>query len=332
MELVESLTRFLRDVMCIKHGEDVVITVDSLGDFQVARSAVDAALAMGAHPTLLMYPSQSEAHEEPPQAVAAAIKSADVWVEFAVQYILYTQARQEATKHGCRYACLSGMDAEMCVRTIGHVDQSKVMMMGDVLVRLFKEAQEIVVTSEKGTHVVAQMSGEAHQSGKIAADPGDVVMLSGQACHLPIVESIQGTIVVDGVIWPPSEIGILHGRVELRIISGKIVRVDGGEEAALYRRWLASHDDPELYKMAHYCYGFNPGGQTPSGRIIEDERVFGALTFGFGSTPEVNAASHTDCVVLKPSVTLDGVALLEDGVFVPPELNAICTELKAPGY
>ncbi len=318
--------------MCTKHGEEVVITVDTLGDLQIARSAVQAALAMGTHPTLLLYPSQSEAHEEPPRAVAAAIKSADVWVEFAVQYILYTQARQEATKHGCRYACLSGMDAEMCVRTIGRVDQSKVMKMGDALVGLFKEAQEIFVTSKIGTHIVAQMSGEAHQSGKIGAYPGDVVMLSGQTCHLPIVESIEGTIVVDGVIWPPSEIGILDGKVELRIKSGKIVGIDGGNEAAMYRRWLANHDDPELYKMAHYCYGHNPGVQNPSGRIIEDERIFGALTFGFGSTPEVNAASHTDCVVLKPSVTLDGVALLEDGLFVPPELHTICKELAVPGY
>ena len=115
MELVESLTIFLRDLMCTKRGEDVVITVDSLGDFQVARSAVDAALAVGVHPTLLIYPTQSEAHKEPPATIAEVIKSADVWIEFAVQYILHTEARQEATKHGCRYACLSGMDAEMCV-------------------------------------------------------------------------------------------------------------------------------------------------------------------------------------------------------------------------
>ncbi|MFA9406712.1 MAG: hypothetical protein ACERKX_12940 [Anaerolineales bacterium] len=145
--------------MCTKRGEDVVITVDSPGDLQVARSAVDAALALGAHPTILMYPPQSEVHKEPPATIAEALKSADVWIEFAVQYILYSEARQEATKHGSRYACLSGMDTEMCVRTIGQVDQSKVMMMGDVLVRLFTEAQEIIVTRKKGTHIVAQMSG-----------------------------------------------------------------------------------------------------------------------------------------------------------------------------
>jgi leucyl aminopeptidase (aminopeptidase T) len=269
---------------------------------------------------------------EPPDKVANAVLEADLWIEFAVQYLLYTEARFRATAAGCRYACLSGMTSEMCIRTIGQVDQFKVIEMGNILVALFKEAKSIRVTSELGTDISATMSGEAHQSGGFGEAPGSLVMLSGQACHLPLVETIDGEIVADGVIWPPDDIGILQNQVRLTVRAGKIIDVQGRWEAERYSNWLESFQDPALYQLAHYCYGFNPGVEKPSGRIVEDERVFGALTFGFGSTPERNAASHTDCVILTPSVELDDILLMKNGIFMHPQVTNLCQELKVAGY
>lgn len=86
-----------------------------------------------------------------------------------------------------------------------------------------------------------------------------------------------------------------------------------------------------MYYVAHYAYGFNPGVSRLTGRIVEDERVFGSLTFGFGAGRR-KAASHTDCLIVRPSVYLDGVEIVHEGRYVHPNLVRLCKELRAPGY
>ena len=69
---------------------------------------------------------------------------------------------------------------------------------------------------------------------------------------------------------------------------GVIERIDGGEEAAEYERYLRGFNDPGMLKMAHIAYGFNPGARL-TGNIVEDERVWGSTEWGIAmsatSTP-----------------------------------------------
>ena len=86
-----------------------------------------------------------------------------------------------------------------------------------------------------------------------------------------------------------------------------------------------------MFKIAHFSYGFNPGAQL-SGKILEDERVFGCVEIGIGSQVpsfEVGpAAAHTDGIMLNPTVILDGKAIEEQGRFVHPYLAELVSALK----
>jgi leucyl aminopeptidase (aminopeptidase T) len=117
----------------------------------------------------------------------------------------------------------------------------------------------------------------------------------------------------------------------LTIESGYIKNIEGGAEALTFERWLAGFDHPEAYLMDHACYGFNPGVTQPTGRILEDERVFGCMQFGVGAT-EYGSPAHTDGVVLNPSVWLDDVQIEENGHYLHPELVELCRQMGAPGY
>jgi leucyl aminopeptidase (aminopeptidase T) len=156
-------------------------------------------------------------------------------------------------------------------------------------------------------------------------------MLGGQSGFMAHHGSFQGTLVFDGCLWPPTDVGLLHSPVMLHIEEGYIRHIEGGHEARLFERWLASFDDPIMYMVDHACYGFNPGVSRPTGRILEDERVFGCMQFGIGPASE-GAPSHTDGVVLNPSVWADAVQLEEEGRYVHPELIELCREMGAPGY
>jgi leucyl aminopeptidase (aminopeptidase T) len=83
--------------------------------------------------------------------------------------------------------------------------------------------------------------------------------------------------------------------------------------------------------MDHACYGFNPGVVRSTGRILEDERIFGCMQFGIGAT-EFGSPAHTDGVVLNPSVWLDDIQIEQEGRYIHPELVELCHLMGMPGY
>ena len=66
----------------------------------------------------------------------------------------------------------------------------------------------------------------------------------------------------------------------------------------------------------------------PSGKILEDERIFGCVQIGIGAT-ELGSPVHSDGVVLKPSVWLDNQQIQADGVYVDPEIAALTNRLMS---
>jgi leucyl aminopeptidase (aminopeptidase T) len=338
-ELARGARKLIEDIMLTRPGEEVVITADTSSDWRVVEATAQAAFAAGATPTVVWYESRPGAVIEPPKAVAGAIRQADVWVEYAVAYLLHTEAYKRALEQGCRYICLTGMDVEMMVRTIAQVDYPKLIALSHALGRVIAQADEIRVTSPAGTSLTARMGGrKIRYSGKLADTPGEPIMLGGQISWCPLEETIEGTIVFDGACWPPKELGLLRAPIRLTLEKGRVTRVEGGHEARTLERWFASIGNPNIYRLAHYSLGFNPGVTRCTGRIVEDERVFGCIEFGIGSQGKQiggltwDAGGHTDGIVLNPSIYLDGQPLEEEGRYVHPDVVAACRELGIAGY
>jgi len=338
-ELAAAAQKLVRDVMLVEPGEEVAITADTSSDMRVVDATAGAVAAAGASPTVVLYESRDSAVVEPPGPVAGAIARSDVWIEFAVAYILHTEAYKRALEAQTRYICLTGMDTPMMVRTIGKVDYPTMLELGRALGRYLAGADEVRVTSPAGTDLVGRMNGRPiRYSGKLADTPGEPVMLGGQISFCPVEDTISGTLVFDGALWPPAEIGLLDEPVRLTIESGRVTKIEGGYQATVFDRWMRSFDDPNMYRVAHYSLGFNPGVTRPTGRIVEDERVFGSIEYGLGSQGKQiagggwDAAGHTDGVVLNPTITLDGRDMEREGIYVEPSLVELCKKLGVPGY
>jgi leucyl aminopeptidase (aminopeptidase T) len=333
LEAAAAARKLLAEVMLVLPGENVVITADTQSDFRLVEATAAAAYALGAHPAVVWYETRPRAQMEPLPPVAAAVQTADVWVEYAVQYTLYTDTRREACSRGVRYAAFGGLDVDSIVRTIGRVDYPTMMALGEKLVALTRGSADFRVTTALGTDLRCDNRGaDVYQSGRLGDEPGAAVMLGGQVVWLPEEESVEGTIVVDGVLWPPDAIGVVRDPVRLRVECGRITEIEGGAEARLLADWLDGLGDPTMRRIAHLTYGFNPGVTRFSGRIAEDERVFGAFDFGFGGWMDRPAPSHFDGVITAPTIAVDGVEIERGGRFVHPELADLCRRLGAPGY
>ena len=339
-ELAKGAMTLARDVMLVQPGETVVISGDSCTDRRVVEATANAVFAIGGLPTIIYYPTYPETCMEPYAPIAAALEHCDVWIEFAYSTIMHSNCFRASLAAGVRYINLTGMDAMMMVRTISNIDYKLVVEMGEAIQRIVQNSDEVIVKSPGGTNLKGYNRGRrVRLSGKLATEKGYPIMLAGQVSWCPIEETIEGKLVFDGALFPPMSLGKLNEPVALTLKDGRVTDIQGGREAKVFSQWMESLNDPEnMYRLAHYSLGFNPGIKAVTGRIVEDERVFGCIEFGIGSQgksilgKEWAAAGHTDGIVLNPTIILDGEIFEENGVYKNEEIREFCKKLGIIGY
>ena len=193
-ELAGAARTMVEEVMPVKPGENVVITADTGSDGRVVDATAAAVYGLGAHPVVIWQETMPEAQMEPPPPVAAALAAADVWFEFNVAYILYTDARDNAVNAGCRHACYGGMDVEMLVRTIGQVNTPVMNKLGEKLRELSEAATEMRITSLLGTDFLAKIDKDLKPYfGQSKPGQGYSQMLGGQSGFAALTDDRKST-------------------------------------------------------------------------------------------------------------------------------------------
>lgn len=340
LELALSAQKTVNDILKVKPGETLLITVDSKADFRLAPAVARAGECAGAK-TMIAYHSTPPAYGKAgeawyPDSLVGAIERADVWIELNHQWIYCSTVWERVTAEGTRmrYFHLGKMDPDSYWRCLGALDLEALKAFMTAVVDMTKVANEMRMTNPAGTDVSFKKTGRplTNESGD-ASTPGVHFML-GQIGWAPIEESIEGEIVFDGSFFGggPMDLGILRHPVKFVVEKGKIVDITGREEAKRVKEWMAGLNDERMYSLAHTCYGFNPGAQL-IGECTEDERVWGCTQWGFGFQAEVfggtlgDAVTHGDGICLNSSVWLDGIQLLDQGNVVHPELIDLAKRL-----
>jgi leucyl aminopeptidase (aminopeptidase T) len=269
----------------------------------------------------------------PLEPLTAALSKADAWVEYNNQWLLYSTPYDLAFKENkkLRHLNLVGMNASMMVRCIGRVDFAALEAFQKAFSALLSQTKHVRITTPAGEDVefdhaagipVRCRMGYAHAPGS--------EMLAGQISTTPEFDSVRGTIVFDGSLVPPC--GKLEGPIRLAVEKGTITQIGGGPQAQEFAAWVDGFRHPQMRRLAHLSYGFNPGARL-SGDIVEDERVWGSTEWGIGSVPATivppgyPAPSHCDGVSLHSSVWLDGRLVMEKGRLVNPELVSLAAAL-----
>ena len=338
-ELLEAAYKLVHDVLKVSRGDEVVITIDTAGDWSVALATAEAALLVGAKPVIVLHQTpvgvgMAADKYLPVKTLTAVLREADVWIEYNRNWLLYSTPYWKAMETGrVKYICLVGMYSDMMVRTIGRVDLNAMYEFQRRLAAITKKCRRMRVRSPGGMDVEFE-----NDPGRPVLVEGEVngpgeYMLFGQVDWAPIEDSINGVIVFDGSVWPPEELGILKSPIKLYVSEGKIKKVEGGYEARIFEKWLRSFNDERMFNIAHISYGCNPGAKL-SGNILEDERVWGVVEWGIGSQSSTfkgklgPAPSHTDGVCLNPTVECDGELIIENGEYVHPDLLEVAAKLR----
>ncbi|MGA2789575.1 MAG: aminopeptidase [Candidatus Bathyarchaeia archaeon] len=338
-EIGKSADILCRELFKLKPGETFAITADTESDMRVVEAVARVAFAVGAKPLVMRVASPLGVGKAadpmlPVKALTAALKESDAWVEFNNQWLLYSTPYEIATKENknLRYLCLVGMSTDMMTRCLGRIDYPTLKTFQDKITDMTKRAKHMKLTTPAGTNVEFDNDPKRPMISEVGyADTPGSHMLAGQIGWSPRFETINGIIAFDGSIVPP--IGLVKEPVKLHVEKGKIVKVEGGKDALDYEAWLRSFNDPNMFSMAHACYGFNPGAKL-TGNILEDERVWCCTEWGIGyvgpmlAPPDgISAASHSDGICLNTSVWLDGVQITDKGKVIHKDLIELAKKL-----
>lgn len=322
----------MEDMFQVKPRETVAITADLSSDRTIVDAFASATSAAGAIPMVILVPraekeSQAGMPYWPSEALTAALCKADVWIEANSMVLLYSDIWEIAMKENkkLRYLIIGDSSIDSLDRIFTGFDIQSLKQLLTKTREKVLACKKVRITSKNGTDVsydidlnyAFDIDDGDYSKPKFGTAPGFVNIV-------PKIGSMNGTIVFDFL-----QNGVKGSELAFVMKNSTIIDVKGEKGAAeKFKTYLASFNDPNMYKISHNMLGLNPKVTTLSGDVAEDERIWGGADFGFGHTSPMDmpplgqiAKSHFDGVVTNVSVFLDDIQIFENGEVCHPDLK-----------
>ena len=301
----------VRRCMGISPGEDVLVVCNPVTEEIGALMRIEAQ-GDGADATLAVMSERDSAAAEPPRAAAAAMAAADVVLAPTIQSLSHTAARKAATEEGVRIGTLPGVTEEMLTRLMS-ADLEEIRRRGWAIVSAMNAAKEARITCRHGSDLRLSLEGRLGivDAGELGNRGAFGNLPCGEGFIAPVEGSAEGRLVVDGSI---AGVGLLETPTALEIRAGHLVGTSGGGGEALMQL-LAPHG-PDATNVAELGIGTNEEALL-TGNVLEDEKILGSAHVAFGASAAIGGTVqvpvHLDCVILEPTVEIDGETMVSGG-------------------
>ncbi|MDX6616199.1 MAG: hypothetical protein QOD60_1290 [Solirubrobacterales bacterium] len=308
-DLDQAVRAVVRDCLGVSEGEEVLVVCNPATAELGERMRAEAGEA-GADAVLATMAERASHAAEPPGPVAAAMKAADVVLAPTVQSLSHTASRKAASDAGARIATLPGVTEEMLARVMS-ADMAQLRRRGAAVARALDAGTEARVTCPNGSDLRLSLEGRTAipDAGELSAGGAFGNLPCGEGFIAPAY--CDGTLVVDGSI---AGIGLVDGPVELTVESDHLIAAGGDQGAALMKLLTAHGTDGT--NVAELGIGTNEKAIL-TGNVLEDEKILGTCHVAFGASAaiggNIQVPVHLDCVVMKPTVEVDGEPLVRAG-------------------
>lgn len=299
----------LEDCLDVKEKETVLIVTDD-NKLAIGESLYDEAKAMKAEAMLMVMKPRKVSGEEPPLAIAEAMKAADVIICPTTSSLTHTNAKINAVKAGARFASMPGITEEMFMEGAITADYNEVERLTLEFTELLTNAKEAKIIKD-GYSLTMNLEGrKGIPSTGIYKNPGEAGNLpSGEAYIAPVEGTSEGEIIIDGSMVG---MGILEEPVYVKVKDGKIIELKG-KNTEKVNILLENDNNSSLGELG---IGTNPAARL-TGVILEDEKIYGTVHIAFGTNTSfggtIKADCHIDGVILKPTLYLDDILVIEEG-------------------
>jgi len=310
-ELDRAVKTVVRQCMGISPGEDVLVVCNPVTEEIGALMRIEAQ-GDGADATLAVISERDSAAAEPPRAVAAAMSAADVVLAATIQSLSHTEARRVATEAGVRVGSLPGVTEEMLSRLMTG-DLEEIRRRGWAVVTVLNRGSDARITCPHGSDLRLGLEGRLAivDAGELGNKGAFGNLPCGEGYIAPLEGTAEGTLVVDGSI---AEVGLLDTPVSMTIREGNLVEATGGDGTRLME--LLTAHGPDGTNVAELGIGTNEEAIL-TGHFLEDEKILGTCHVAFGASAAIGGTVqvpvHLDCVVLEPTIEVDGETILAGG-------------------
>ena len=311
-DLDRAVETVLGRCLAVKGGEQVVVVTDT--EKRAVGEALHAgAAALGAEAVLVLMAPREVDGQEPPDAVAAALASADVFLAPTRRSLSHTRARKRASEGGIRGATLPNITEDILARLMA-CDFETLQRRSAAVADLLSGAGEAHFTCPAGSDLRLDLGGREG-----IPDDGDLTE-PGAFGNLPCGEGFISPAGGDGVLYASTIASV--GRVagdpaRLTVEGGRITGATTPEGERLME--LLTAPGEQGTNLAELGVGTNERAGV-TGNILEDEKVLGTVHVAFGASAGiggvVSVPVHLDVLVLDPTLDIGGTRVLEGGRFV----------------
>jgi leucyl aminopeptidase (aminopeptidase T) len=310
-ELERAVEVVVRDCLAVAPGEDVLVVcnpvIEEMGE-AMRRVAQD----VGAEATLAVMAERDSHAAEPPRPIAAAMLVSDVVIAPTIQSLSHTAARKAASEAGARIATMPGVTEEMLARVMG-AEMEALRRRAAAICEALDGGAEARITCARGSDL--RLGLEARTSiadaGDLSAEGAFGNLPCGEGFIAPLEGTGEGTLVVDGSI---AGVGRVEDPATLTVRGGHLTEATGTAGGELLELLSAHGEDGT--NVAELGIGTNEAAIL-TGNILEDEKILGTAHVAFGASAAIGGTIqvpvHLDCVVLEPTVEIDGEALVRRG-------------------
>lgn len=310
-ELDKAVGAVVRDCLGVSPGEEVLVICNPATEPLGAQMHGEAQGA-GADAVLAVIAERDSHASEPPGLVAAAMAAADVVLAPTVQSLSHTAARKAASEAGVRIATLPGVTEEMLARVMS-ADMVELRRRCAAVAGALSRGSEARISCARGSDLRFGLEGRRAipDAGELSAPGAFGNLPCGEGFVAPLEGTGEGRLIVDGSI---AGVGRVQAPVTLTVRGGHLTESTGTAGATLLAL-LGAHG-ADGANVAELGIGANEKAIL-TGNILEDEKILGTAHVAFGASAAiggtVQVSIHLDCVVLKPTVEIDGEAIVRGG-------------------
>lgn len=301
-EIIETI---VKKCLGYKKGESFLIVCDDKL-YPLAYDFYKRTRLLNVKSILLQMAPRKMHGEEPPEAIAAALKQADLAILLTSVSLSHTKARKVASsKFGTRIASLPGITEEVLKRSI-RLNYPHLKKKVARVARLLTKGKKIEIYTDKGTHLTMSIKGRKgfSDNGLYVKKSAFGNLPAGEACIAPCEGTANGRLVVDSS-FPLA--GRLKRPIEIIIKNGYAQDIPSPKIRSLTRSLGRC-----VLNVAELGIGLNPKAKV-TGNVLEDEKVEGTAHIAFGNNKsfggKVSCPTHLDFVFFKPLILVDGARL-----------------------
>ena len=323
VDIRDTLRLILEKIMRAEPGKKLLVLTDTYARSRsIGYTTTELANSLGIETVMAIMEPCAQSGEEPPAAVAAAMKSVDYIFELTERSnAVHTNARKEATELGAKnYGYFTDLSEDYLRNPISFEDLKKMKRTTDRLAELMTKASKATITSPYGTDLTMSLEERIGLPISPLTDLPICGLLDyAETAIAPIEGTTEGIVAADASIrgWgyllrTPIRFEVKNGKIELDTISS-----DDVSQAERFKKMVtidqnASNCAAELGIGASHTVS-----KILRGDFLMDYAVAGTIHIAVGRNNDIGGVVrsdvHTDVLMTGTTVKLDDITVIEKG-------------------